>query len=298
MACLLSKSESKALEYNAITFILAHSFAPLYNMDIISVIILVIVMGFVIALAMYMYLKTRDIPTDTIGLFMGFAFSKIAQQDYKNTRGYKHLTNLKQIQSKLDLLYQKQTNIISDAKSQIMTITEQKDAEAHRVYADLMVSRLEGEIPHIGPGLAQNMRSICYNGRLEDLRNAQYRVRGIGEQRQYQINVWINNKISQYPSFISNNPSLIKRIQESYQANRQAYEDRISLASQNQANIQKNILIVKSEISQLSTVSEKDFQEAQTNNKTIEPTRMINGIYAPWEPEPIWYKHLLQTYGG
>jgi hypothetical protein len=262
------------------------------------IIIVILLASLVIALATFYYLSVRDVPKSTIGLFMGFANSRIGQRDYRNSRGFKHLQNLRRIQQNLDTLNNKQSETISYARDQLAAIERQEDAEKYRHYCDIMVGRLEKEVPHIGPTSASNIRGICYHGRLEDLRNAQYRVHGIGEQRQYQINVWIQNKINNYPSYLDANPSISTLIRQQHVVSIKGHENAITVAKQNQINIKKNLDIVKNGILELTAVNEMDFQAAKLTKNRIVPMKLINGIYAPWETEPIWYTNLTNKYGG
>ena len=280
------------------TFILPETIAIPYLMEIIWIFIIILLLCLLCPFALYRYLQARDVPAETIGLFMRFALLKIAEKDYLTTRGYQHLLSLQKMHSKLKIAMQKQDAIISESQAQLSAIRQQEEAELYRQYADRMVRRMESEIPRIGSNLAESIRSICYRGHLEDLNRAQYCVRGIGEQRQYQINAWVNNKINQYPIFIQNNPELKQEIEQERSSQKRMFHDRVSSASEIQKDLVKQNKIVMKEISDLTNISKLDFQLAQTDKKSIVPNKMINGIYAPWEKAPTWYTKLIQRYGG
>jgi hypothetical protein len=268
-------------------------------MELIWIVIIILTLiGLLSPLFLYRYLKNREIPKETIGLFMPFALSKIGERDFESTRGYQHLLSLENIDQKISLEIKKMNKLISDSESQVAMIDRNQDSQLFREYSDLMVVNLKDEISGIGANLASNIRSICYRGNLEDLRRAQFSVRGIGEQRQHQIDMWINDKLDQYPSFLQNSPLFVKSIKSKFQSQKQSFYDNISSANETIKSLKKQVNTVKNEIRELSEILKSDFQLAQTNKKTIMPYKLLNGIHPPWEEAPIWYIELHHLYGG
>ena len=222
-----------------------------------------------------------------------------ASRDYSFARGTAHL---KQIDRALENLQGR----IEDLHEQIykirMRITQLETERTEKLRSALLqqiVYKGIREIPGIGPALAQEILSRCYDGTLESLSRAYLCVRGIGEKRQLAINAWLRSVQSRLPTLLKQDfphkVEIIERYRERIEQLKQTAKPR----EDELAGLVKFQREVLEEINWLRTVSPNHFVRAYEGDREARElvTRYLLGLFPPWDEPPGWFRRLLEEFG-
>jgi hypothetical protein len=156
---------------------------------------------------------------------------------------------------------------------------------------------IKQDIPMLNNNDLVNLQTYCYNGNIDTLRNA-YTIKGIGNVKQNKINNWIIQKKNEYPVYLNNHPEMKEEFEQKYAMKKRDLNDQIVVFREQLNNLAKLKSIIQSQISELSSISEMDFYHAQITKNKIAPIKFINGVFAPWEPMPTWFREVIEKYGG
>jgi hypothetical protein len=222
-----------------------------------------------------------------------------AKIDFQNARGTAHKYLLEKALSFYQeeiRSYKTQIKIreerISALKDLMKKKTESLEKEVMREIFDQIVYSELTEVPGIGEVLKDRIIREVYNGHINDLRYSK-NVHGISEERQWQINLWIDKKLKDISSKISQ--ILSQRLDFTLQLNEiKLLEEEILSIKTSVDQIEKSGLnYVNWALEYLSGVTEAHFFKAYTTTKYDDLiARYLIGIFPEWEPIPPefrWY---------
>ena len=252
-----------------------------------------------ICIVIWLSIESRktDLPTETRGIFLNSTLNRIAYIDYKKTRGYQHLIILQKARKNIQSLIDDKNQQITKVESQINSINQEIYSILYRDYCDKIILDIKQDIPILNNNDVVNLQTYCYNGKIDTLRNA-YTIKGIGNVKQNKINNWIIQKKNEYPVYLNNHPEIKEEFEQKYAMKKRGLNDQIVVFREQLNNLAKLKSIIQSQISELSSISEMDFYHAQKTKNKIVPIKFFNGVFAPWEPMPTWFREVIEKYGG
>lgn len=221
-----------------------------------------------------------------------------ARRDYQLARGSMHL---RRIRNSLKILNKNIKNLEKEKQKLEKNLHNLNQRTSERLLNALshhIVETRLSEIEGIGPILRDRIILNCFDGKLGSLRRA-YRIEGIGQKKLHAISRWVEEIERDIPNLLKNDfPNKMIIIEECKRNEREIneqlrkIEERIAPMNE----IKKKALEEKD---RLSVVSSSHFRKSYQLNK--EASEVVNqylkGVFAEWEPMPMWFKTLISEYG-
>ena len=226
-----------------------------------------------------------------------------AKMDFNLARGKQHLKLLKKIRPKIEKDLKEKLKEIEKTKKELEESLEEKERELRREASKFLVENLDKEVEGIGEVLKEKIIRSCFRGNLEDLKNAIYFVKGIGYEKQYHINKWIEKKkeiLLQMVFGELNFPEkegVIKKYQEKILKIQQKLNSQLKELKEIELLKKK----VEQEIKKLEKVKPSHFFQLyfeSDENLAKSVKSFLIGIFPEWEPIPEWFKKLLHKYAS
>ncbi len=219
---------------------------------------------------------------------------KQARLDYENARGTAHLRMLRKAHESLNKKIKDIDIQIRAYQTEIERL--QKDCEAqlrialerHIVYTYL------GNVPGIGPKLRDSILSKVFKSRLRDLQMA-FRVPGIGETRQREINNWIKTYEQQIPSLMKWDFPGKADIDQKFEATTGSLKKKTQHLTAMKTEFKRKVNLAEGEILRLESIQLQDFKLAFENPRdlNINIENYLKGVFTEWEPVPAWFKEIV-----
>ncbi|MHA1973136.1 MAG: LamG-like jellyroll fold domain-containing protein [Candidatus Hodarchaeales archaeon] len=238
-----------------------------------------------------------------IGLFIAIPFisktaiqldynsqkTKYAKKEYKGSRGTQHKQILETILTNLNKEIKEQEQKLRNLRTQRTNITTQKEQELERAVTTHVFNTTFQNIPGIGPTLKERIRHQSFNGTYDSLRSS-WRVHGIGENKQYAIQNWINTNQANLPRALRNNFPNKQQINEKYARQIDNYNKKISQTSKKIEDLNRTKNPVETEYIRLKNVTVKTIKESfEGNQEAAEKVLTYHrGIYPEWGTPPKW----------
>ena len=219
----------------------------------------------------------------------------IAEQDYQKSRGKHHLDQLVGVSGQLLKRHKKQKNLCNKDKRLVSKLLREKDNQLNKKLETQIVEQHFQEIKGIGSGLSQRVLKEVFNGRLNSLRNA-ILVNGVGDERQEQINKWVNiykkQATIQMESNFPGKMAILSKYDKKIRSAEIQHEESKNTLKIIQGKVDKCLL----EIDKLNKIKPSNFVDAYSDQtETNEDLNyFIKGVFGEWETIPSWYKELLE----
>ena len=242
-----------------------------------------------------------------IFLFILFIFPSIlrqfkiflrARRDYQLARGSMHLSQIRNSQKILnkkiiDLEKEKQK-----LEKDLHNLNQRTSERLLNALSYHIVTTRLSEIEGIGPILRDRIIVNCFDGTLESLRRA-YRLEGIGEIKLQAISRWVKEIEHDIPNLLKNDfPDKMTIIEESKRDEREINEQ-LRKIEERIAPMNEIKKKAHEEKDRLSVIGISHFIKSYQLNK--EASEMVNqylkGVFAEWEPMPMWFGTLISEYG-
>jgi hypothetical protein len=222
-----------------------------------------------------------------------------AQHDYRTARGTQHLLQLQAAVSVLRDTLRNSQNRIRGLEQQLARLRTRRSLELHRALSEQLVHQRLTEVKGIGATLSQRVIRHCFRGRLNDLHTAT-RVEGIGPALQTAISAWGDQRQAEFPDLLARGFAGKQRIEAKYaepeaSLGRQLKGERATLKRSSQL-----YHTARTAIGRLQRVRPAHFRKAlrRRDRESPVPAWYLQGVYAPWEPMPDWFRRLLEHDGG
>jgi len=219
------------------------------------------------------------------------SLSQQAVRDYKNARGAFHLELMTSARDRLNTQYDDCNEQISSDKHFLSALGAKQRNELRRTLSNHIVATRLIDVPGIGHKLSTKITRSVYHGSLSDLRNA-YRVYGVGETRQYDINRWVNAYEQLIPQLLQQDFPGKHGIIENYAARRRGSEESLDRLTVQAGELKRQLDHLTSEIERLQQVTSKDFVNAVRGEHVDQQAldHYQRGAFAEWEAMPDWFK--------
>jgi len=213
-------------------------------------------------------------------------------------RGSMHL---RQICNSLKILNKNITNLEKEKQKSEKDLHKLNQRTSERLLNALthhIVETRLSEIEGIGPILRDRIIVNCFDGTLGSLRRT-YSLEGIGEKKLQAISRWVEKVEHDIPSLLKNDfPDKMTIIEECKRDEREIIE-RLRKIEERIAPMYEIKKKAVEEKDRLSVVGISHFRKSYQLNK--EASEMVNeylkGVFAEWEPMPMWFKTLISEYG-
>ena len=222
-----------------------------------------------------------------------------ARRDYQRARGTQQL---RQIRNSLKILRRRLRSLEQEKLRLSCTLREleqERTEELSRALQRHLVEARLTEIDGIGPKLQDQIIRYSFDGSLRSLRGA-YRVRGVGQQKQWALQHWAEQRERELPHLMKQSFPNKKRINNEY--NRKERDITKSLKDvEGKIDSMKQLRgLASAEEERLSEVKVVHFRQAHKQNKEASKAvdQYLQGAFAEWEPMPSWFKTLISEYGG
>jgi hypothetical protein len=209
--------------------------------------------------------------------------------------------HLKHIRNSLKILNKNITNLDKEKQKLEQDLHKLKQRTSERLLNALskhIVATRLSEIEGIGPILRDRIILNCFDGTLGSLKKA-YRIEGIGAIKIRSISRWLEEVEQEIPQLLKYDfPNKMTIIEECKRDEHEINEQlrNISERSAPMNEIKKKAMEEKN---RLSVVDSSHFRKSYQLN--TEASEMVNqyliGVFAEWEPMPMWFRILISEYG-
>lgn len=220
---------------------------------------------------------------------------KQAVQDYQEARGtaHHHLLHeaLERARKQLD-----ETNAsLEAARKKRAELVDDQNATLQSKLATLIVENNLQEVYGVGEKLKGEITRSVFRGRLSDLHRTDWRVRGIGDQKQRAISQWVRQYEAQMPSLMKAGFSGQEAIVMKYHQQIAAQDKMIEAQETRQAVLGERIRHLTEELGKLDIISERDFVRALTDPEggSDRLDAYLHGVFAEWESMPEWFREAI-----
>ena len=222
-------------------------------------------------------------------------FKEIAEQDYQNARGLHHLDYLYKAAEKLLKKSKAHKKVVDKNNRQLAKLVKEKNDQLYKTVETRIVEDHFQEVNGIGPQLSKRIIDEVFTGRLNSLKSAIW-VNGVGEEKQYLINGWINKYKKKALLIVVSDFQGKQVILDKYDHEIGQADALYSSSKMELEKIQNKLERCLLEINKLKNITIKDFINAQNGDqlKIDEIDYFIKGIFGEWEKIPNWYKKLME----
>jgi len=219
---------------------------------------------------------------------------KMAALEFEQARGKQHLNLLAGAQQTLMAEVNKLDTRMKSLQQKHRYIEDSTHKDLLKELEHYIVTTRIFEVPGIGKRLGEAIIRHIYKDSINDLRYA-WRIQGIGDNKQYEINRWISFYEREMPrllkkDFPGKKHLLLVAAKKIYVIN-----EEIEKLQERKTTLENKLKLIHPWIEKLGKVSREDFINARFDghNHHKEIVSFINGIYGEWEPMPEWFKDVL-----
>ena len=222
-----------------------------------------------------------------------------ARKDYRRARGTQHL---RQIRDSLKILNKRLESHEQEKDRLSRTLRrleqERTDKLTHALCRYVVETQLT-QIDGIGPKLRDRIIRYSFDGTLDSLRRA-YRVRGVGQQKQWAIRHWIAQKERELPRLMKGSFPGRTGINDEYKQREQNLRKSLKEVEKELDAMRQLRTVASAEEERLSGVTVTHFRQAYKPDREAAEAvaQHLQGTFAEWEPMPSWFKALISKYGG
>ncbi len=219
---------------------------------------------------------------------------QIAKSEFEQARGTYHLHMLNEARKRYELIIKDiDRDILQKNDQKLKTEIEEKEQLRQCLEKYLITTRIT-EIPGIGQELGRGILNQIYRGNLTDLYQS-FALSGIGDQKQSNINIWVNKYLNQIFTFLQNDFPGKNEIINQSKEKIVFILDEIEQKHTDKSVAEKKLIIINQWIGKLEKITLDDFIAARVENKGnfSEIENYINGVFAEWESIPDWFKEVM-----
>jgi hypothetical protein len=223
------------------------------------------------------------------------SLKNLACSDYEAARGTAHLKLLKNAEKRLTHQIDDHNKRLSTTQNELAQIQKKTNDQMLEALEKYIVNQHLTEVPGIGPKLSHTIIQYVFRGRLQDLRKASYTVHGIGQNKQYLIDMWIKQWEQKIPSLLKEYFPGKSEILTRAETQKKGSEEAIVNIEREKRQLIERLTKARDVIKCLEEVKLQDFVNAlltpdKTNPRIDDYQR---GVFAEWEPIPDWFKELI-----
>jgi hypothetical protein len=221
-----------------------------------------------------------------------------ARNDYRTARGTVHLKLLEGCLRNLRIKITSANSDLERTKQHEWQLSNDRGEELETAATRYLVELEFRNIPGIGPVLRERILRHCFDGKLHSLRNASY-VHGIGEQKAYAINRWVNYAQGKLPKVLNGSFPGKDGINERY--NRQEKEtkqkifDTEALLGEMQ-ELEKNCVADLQDLKRVHVSTFVKSYKGDPEASTLAAGYLV-GCFPEWGKIPPWFKSIVENYG-
>jgi hypothetical protein len=162
-----------------------------------------------------------------------------------------------------------------------------------------MIETELAQIDGIGPTLRDRIIQYSFDGTLPSLRGA-YRVRGVGQQKQWAIQRWVQKREQELPRRMKEEFPSKNRINDQYDQRERKLEKSLKKIEEEIDAMHRLATTASTEEERLSQVTVAQFRQAYKQDKEASEAvaEYLQGSFAEWESMPVWFETLISKYGG
>jgi hypothetical protein len=224
--------------------------------------------------------------------------NKLARANYLNSRGTAHLNLIRQAHKRLAGEVKTLEAKIQYCRQEISRLEKEKNEKLKLALERYIAFNHLTEVPGIGPKLRDSILRGVFKSHLSDLRSASL-VYGVGENRQWSINTWIQQYEQRLPNLMQTDFPGKNDISKPYSEKINAIEKQVVLYMASRTVKEKKLAHTVELLHSLDTVTLQDFKVALVNPTVVNPNmeQYLRGLFAEWEPVPPWFKDLVTEDG-
>jgi hypothetical protein len=221
------------------------------------------------------------------------ALRRQAKQEYRQVRGYTHLSVLMDGYKRLAAQRAQTDTARRNMEEQLQALEHQQRSELQAALEyHLLRARLD-EVEGIGEGLKARILSETGARTFAELQRAES-ISGVGESRRTAIDSWIRQYQEQLPQLLAQPfPGRIpidRKYTEQIGAIRRAVEHQRQIAGE----LQRRLSELEPHIGWLSAITPQTYANAAAGSADAQAAaaRFTLGLFAAGEPAPEWYRAL------
>jgi hypothetical protein len=218
-----------------------------------------------------------------------------ARTDYLGARGTAHLRMLDHARGFHKLKIQSASKELDENQAARNKLLNEQLNEQRKLLETQIVREHIHEIPGIGQKFGELIMSRVFHSRLSDLKYASSTLRGIGDGRQKQINIWIRSWESLLPELLNQDFPGKKQAIEIYTDKIQSISVSIKVLEKKIEKLQAYCDKCNEYIRRLEEISVRDFEVALSRETQSDPRILfyLTGVFPEWEPMPDWFKEIV-----
>ncbi len=233
-----------------------------------------------------------------IGVLPNLPLAKLrarAARDHATARGTQHLNRVRAALHKLDGEIEALKARLAALEGRVAELEREFAAELRRAIVLRELRKLSG----IGPALAQEIVSTCFDGTLESLAEAGSRVQGVGERRQRAIREWIDHMKSRLPSLMEEGSPEREEFSAVFARKRERIERRKARLEAEIRGLTTLRKRAEEGIRWLAVVTPDHFLRAYRGDGDARALveRYLIGLFPEWEEPPDWFAELMGRFG-
>ena len=218
-----------------------------------------------------------------------------AARDYAAARGTHHLNRVHDALRNLEAEIERLRARYAALDRRISELERELAAELRRA----VILRELQKVPGIGPSLAQEIVSACFDGGVESLAEAGAVVQGVGERRQRAIRAWIEGIREKLPALLREDSPEREALAAAYAAKRERIERRKARILAELEALGDLKRRAEEGIRWLEGVTPGHFVRAYRGDGAARELveRYLIGLFPEWEEPPGWFAELTGRFG-
>lgn len=222
-----------------------------------------------------------------------WAIRKRAKLEHENARGTAHLRMLREARRSAWKVSRDCTRDLHDARRTLGQLEQEREKQLRQALERHIAYTYLAQVSGIGPMLRDRIFFSVFRGHLRDLRRAHV-VRGVGEERQWAINVWVREYEARIPTLLNGPFPGKDQTTRRFSGEKKALETKVEGLTARVANLEAQIARMSEAMEPLQGVGVKDFvrvlRDPTCTSEQID--RYLQGVFAEWEPVPDWFKEV------
>lgn len=222
-----------------------------------------------------------------------------ARRDHQRARGTQHL---RQIRDSLKVLNRRRDSLDQERQRLRGTLGRLEQERTNKLASALcrhIVETQLTQIDGIGPKLRDRLIRSSFDGTLRSLRSA-YRVSGVGQQKQWAIERWVEYKEQELPHLMTQDFPNKTTITDEYDRQERELRKNLQEIEERVESMSRLASLATAEAERLSEVTVAHFRRAYAQDREASEAvgKYLQGAFPEWAPMPSWFKTLLSEYGG
>ena len=223
------------------------------------------------------------------------ALEQVAKREYTQSRGTAHAQLLRDARKRIERNNSQIIQKISSLKKEWQTRYNQSQSQlTDALHRHIVMTHLN-EVPGIGAKYQDLIITHVFHRRLSDLRFSS-NISGIGEVKQYQINLWINKYEAQTQELLKTNFPGKAEIISSNLPPIEAIRKEVEMLERSSQKLQNQMGQIDKVLAEYCNLTEEQFVRARITQgeHNLKIDNYLRGIFAEWESVPAWFQELIK----